>query len=294
MKVLNYGSLNIDYVYKVDSFVVEGETKSSLDYNIFAGGKGLNQSVAMSKAGLDVYHAGKIGKEGMFLKDILDKAKVNTNNVVVYDKESGHAIIQVDTAGRNCILLHGGANQNIEKDEIDKMLTNFSKGDLLMLQNEVSNIGYIIDRAYEKGMVVAINPAPMNDKVLSYPLDKVSILMVNEIEGKQLTGVINEDDALDAMIKKYPKSTILMTLGKDGSICYHNNKTYRQGIYKVKAIDTTSAGDTFCGYFVRELLNNQSIEKALDFASKASAICVSKAGAAVSIPTYEEVLSTKL
>jgi len=289
MKVLNYGSLNIDYVYGVENFVADGETINSLSYDIYAGGKGLNQSVALSRAGFNVYHAGKIGNDGLFLKKLLDDENIDTSNIRVYDKESGHAVIQVDAAGRNSIIVHGGANRRIERAEIDSCLFHFSKGDVLILQNETNKISYLIDEAYRREMFIAINPAPMNEAVKSYPLDKVSLLILNENEGHSLAKETDPFKLIEVLHKAYPKPTILLTLGKEGSLCFHNGKLYRQGIYKVKAIDTIAAGDTFCGYFLKSFLEGCGVGCALDTAARAAAICVSRKGAATSIPFPEEL-----
>lgn len=128
MKFLNYGSLNIDKIYEVEHFVQAKETCASLRYYELPGGKGLNQSIALARLNIPVYHAGKIGKDGLFLKDLLEKQGVNTKYLQISDEVSGHAIIQVDQQGENCILLYGGANQTITSDEIKMVFKDFSKG----------------------------------------------------------------------------------------------------------------------------------------------------------------------
>ena len=136
MRVLNFGSLNIDYVYSVDHFVQKGETISSSMLNVFSGGKGLNQSVALSRAGVEVYHAGMIGMDGLFLVELLEDAGVDTRYVVrSKDVRTGNAIIQNDSQGDNCIILYGGANQAVSKEMIDNVLKEFGSGDWLVLQN---------------------------------------------------------------------------------------------------------------------------------------------------------------
>jgi len=150
MRVLNFGSINIDYVYSVDEFVKSGETKAARSLSVFAGGKGLNQSLAMAKAGLRVIHAGKVGKEGEFLIDTLKNGGVDTKLVEISDVPTGHAIIQVDDRGRNCILLFGGANQDIGEAYIDRSLLDFGSGDMLILQNEISSISSKLPRQRPK------------------------------------------------------------------------------------------------------------------------------------------------
>ena len=289
MKVLNYGSLNIDYVYTMDEFVKEGETKSSISFKKNIGGKGLNQSIAFKKAGLDIYHAGKIGNDGFFLKEYLKDNGVNVENIFVDDDESGHAIIQVDNNGNNCIILNGGANQRILKEEIDLVLNKFKANDLLILQNEINNVDYIIEEAYKKGMQIAINLAPINGNEKKFDLTKVNIINVNESEGKALANKENPDDVFEELIKNYPNSMIILTLGELGSRCYYQGERFSQNIFKVEVIDTTSAGDTFFGFFLKEYYQTKNIKRALLIASKASSICVSRKGASISIPNYDEV-----
>ena len=166
MKVLNFGSLNLDYVYDVDHFVREGETISSADMNVFCGGKGLNQSVALAKAGVKAYHAGAVGSaDGAMLLEALSNVGADISYIKRYDMSSGHAIIQKNRAGNNCILLYGGANQNIDIDFIKEVLKDFDKGDILLLQNEVSNLSFIIDEGYKRGMSIVLNPSPINEKI---------------------------------------------------------------------------------------------------------------------------------
>jgi len=151
MKILNFGSLNIDYTYQVEHFVRAGETLSSDSLQIFSGGKGLNQSIALSRAGADVWHAGAVGKEdGEFLLRQLEEAGVHTEFIAHTEGKTGHAIIQKDPTGQNCILLYGGANQEITRQMADRVLESFEEGDFLILQNEISEIGYIMEKAHEK------------------------------------------------------------------------------------------------------------------------------------------------
>lgn len=159
MKILNFGSLNLDYVYGVEHFVMAGETISSSSRDTFCGGKGLNQSVALAKAGGNVFHAGNIGAEGGMLRDMLESAGVDTHLTKEVGVPTGHAIIQVNKKGNNCIILFGGANQQITSAQTDATLAEFSAGDYLILQNEVNMLAEIIDKAYAKGMVIFLNPS---------------------------------------------------------------------------------------------------------------------------------------
>jgi len=177
MKILNFGSLNIDYVYQMDHFVREGETISSDSLEIFCGGKGLNQSLALSKSGVKVWHAGAVGElDGEILTQQLEQFGIDTKNIKRVKNKTGHAIIQKNQAGQNGILLYGGANQEITKNQVDQVLNEFRKGDFLILQNEINEVGYIMEQAYGKGMRIVLNPSPMNRKIWSYPLHYVEFL----------------------------------------------------------------------------------------------------------------------
>lgn len=171
MKILNFGSLNIDNVYQVDGLVLSGNTIDSKEYQVFSGGKGLNQSVAMSKAGAkEVYHAGNIGMNGEFLMYTLLEHGVKTDFIKRSQCKTGHAVIQVADNAEHTIIIHGGSNHNIDIEFIDEVLNHFQAGDLLLLQNEINNVGYIIEAAHARGLTIVLNPAPANKKVLAYDL----------------------------------------------------------------------------------------------------------------------------
>ena len=295
MKILNYGSLNIDYTYSVDHFVRGGETMSSEEMHVFSGGKGLNQSIALSKSGAEVWHAGAIGTgDGDFLIRQLKEAGVNTEYISVLDGKTGHAIIQKAKDGGNCILLFGGANQQITREMVDGVMDHFEKGDYLVLQNEISEIGYIMERAREKGMVLVFNPSPMDDKISTYPLEYVDYFLLNEIEAGDICGEQGSgEELLQKLSAKFPEAKIVLTLGGDGSLYRDGAQILKQGIYKVPVADTTAAGDTFTGFLIGGLVQGLDGREALDLAAKASAIAVSRPGAAPSIPSREEVEAFK-
>ena len=299
MKVLCFGSLNIDYTYKVPHFVKKGETLASERLQVFGGGKGLNQSVALAKAGTEVYHAGSIGQDGMFLLDMLKDAGANTDFVKILDTvRTGNAIIQNDKSGDNCIILYGGANQAITREQVDEVMSHFESGDYLVLQNEINELGYIVEKAHEKGMIIVLNPSPMNEKILALPLDVINYFILNEVEAAQILGKEDKgeeswEQIADDLLKKFPQATIVLTMGSEGSIFKNQKETVCQSIYKVQAVDTTAAGDTFSGYFIGGILGGLSAKEAMDQASKASAIAVTRKGAAPSIPVLAEVQNYK-
>jgi ribokinase len=294
MKVLNFGSLNIDYVYSVDHFVRAGETLASSDLELFCGGKGLNQSIAFARAGAQVFHAGCVGKDGSMLTDALKDSGVDTSLVKINDNIStGHAIIQVNKNGENCILLFGGANLTISEDFVREVISNFEHGDLLILQNEINNIDLILKLAHEKGLQTVLNPSPFNEKILALELTLIDWLIVNETEGKEITGKEDSDDILDTLLSRFPHLKIVLTLGEGGSVYADKSLRTKQDIFKAKVVDTTAAGDTFTGYFFSSVMRGSTPAEALRIASAASAIAVSRKGASPSIPTLNEVISSE-
>lgn len=294
MKVLNFGSLNVDYVYSVDHMIMPGETQNSSGMNIFLGGKGFNQSVALAKAGVEVYHAGQIGEDGLMFLDGCKEYGVNTKYIRQMEGKGGHTIIQVDKNGQNSIILYGGSNRTISREFVDSVLADFEEGDYLVLQNEINQLDYIIDQAYAKGMKIVLNPSPFDSELDACDMNKVSYFLLNEIEGAQLTGETELSVIPDRILEMYPNSAVMLTMGHAGSVYKDAKETVKQGIYKVKAVDTTAAGDTFTGYFIAGLIAGEPMAKILDTAAKASAIAVSRAGASPSIPSKKEVEEAKL
>ena len=291
MQILNFGSLNIDHVYAVDHFVAPGETLSSTGYRINAGGKGLNQSVALSRAGVRTLHAGMIGRDGIFLKETLESAHVDTSHVIIGDLPTGHAVIQVEkNSGQNSILLYPGANMAIPQAEMRRILQTMPEGSWLLLQNEINDIPFLIREGKKCGLKIAINPAPCTEAVRSYPLQLCDLIMVNEIEAAQLTALSGTPRQMAAALtERFPKSEVVITLGKDGALYRYGKKEIAVPARVVKAVDTTSAGDTFTGYFLAARLRCMDAEAAMKCAVYASSITVSRHGAAVSIPTADEV-----
>lgn len=293
MKILNFGSLNIDYVYSVDHFVRPGETLSSSVLEQFCGGKGLNQSIAFARAGSETYHAGCIGAEGTSLVSMLRESGVNTKFVrTVPSCPCGHAIIQVTKKGENCILLYGGANQAITSELIEEVFADFESGDLLMLQNEINGLDQIIQTAHAKGMQIALNPSPFHPSILDLDLSLVHWIIFNETEGYELTGETQPNKILNVLLQRYPNMKLILTLGSRGSV-YADSCTYaEQPIFSTEVVDTTAAGDTFTGYFFSAVMRGKSPQQALAVASAASAVAVSRKGAAPSIPTPAEIRSS--
>lgn len=289
MGIINFGSMNIDYVYSMPHFVQPGETIHSEAYNIYCGGKGLNQSIAVARAGAGIIHAGMCGKGGELLLNFLNENRVNTSFIGKPDVPQGHALIQVAKSGENCIILYPGSNNAVTKEYVDKVLDAHKEPQYVMLQNEISEVDYIIRKAYEKGFKVVLNASPIDDALLKTDLSKVEWLLVNEIEGACFTGEEDPERIIAGLKKLSPGTGIVLTLGKKGSICAKGDMMIRRDIFKVDAVDTTAAGDTFTGYFVAALDFGLSAEDALLRATAASAISVTRPGAGPSIPFSNEV-----
>ncbi len=294
MKAVNIGSCNIDYVYAMEHFIQPGETKDCIRMTRGCGGKGLNQSIAIARAGVEVWHAAYIGAEGGFLKEKMEEKGVDTRFVRVGEGANGHAIIQVDTNGQNSIILYGGTNRQFTEKYVDEVLAQCQRGDAIVLQNEINNIPYIIEQAWAHGLRVAFNAAPYNAAIRRYPLDKVEWLIVNEVEGAGLSGEEEPEKILDALEKSYPNTRILLTLGRDGAVYDSDGVRTRVKACSVKAVDTTAAGDTFIGYFLRGVLDGWTSAETLKLATVASAIAVTRPGAADSVSAYDEVVNSPL
>ncbi len=289
MKLLVFGSLNIDHTYRMPHLVREGETLTSSAYARSEGGKGFNQAVALAKAGQPVHFAGAIGQDGLFLRDYLQSLGVNTDHIRVLEVPTGHAIIQVDEQGRNAIILFGGANQAITEAQVDEVLAQFGAGDYILLQNEISLGDVILRKAHAKGMQVILNPSPISDELLRWPFDLVDWLILNEIEGCDMTGQTEPDKIIAALQQELHIPHIVLTLGDKGAIYADREVCIRQCALPADVVDTTAAGDTFTGYFFASFLSGHSPADALRKAAAAAALTISRPGAARAIPFAEEV-----
>ena len=289
MKIVNYGSMNIDNVYSVEHMARPGETILATGRGVFCGGKGLNQSIAIAKAGGEVYHAGILGEDGGMLLDALHRAGVDTAYVRRAAGPSSHTVIQVDANGQNSIIVFGGENMRPTEEDIDRVLEGFGPGDAVIMQNELYNSPLMMRKAAARGLCVIFNPSPVNDALADYPLESVSWFLLNEIEGEALTGESEPQAILARMKEKYPSASVVLTLGAEGAYCMHEGQTLYQPAFRVKAVDTTAAGDTFTGYFVSGLAQGMPMERIMKRAARASSIAVGRMGAADSIPLAAEV-----
>lgn len=290
-RILVFGSLNVDESFHVDHIAKPGETIASYDVKQNVGGKGLNQATALAKAGARVALAGCIGRSDKALfYDHLKASSIDVTHLSCLDDFSGRASIQVDKEGQNCIVLFGGTNLKISQDYVDAVIQDFAKSDSILLQNEINLNDYIINQAYERGLTIFLNPSPFNDAIFDLPLEKVDWFLLNEIEAAALAGQAELDDhTLDRLQDRYGDSNFIITMGSAGSLCLVDGRVYRQDSYQVPTVDTTAAGDTFTGYFMAKYFESGDAQEALDLASRASAVTVTREGASQAIPTLEEV-----
>ena len=290
-KALVIGSINIDKVYELEHIVRPGETVSSQKYRTAWGGKGLNQAIALSRGGADTALAGCVGAPELeALTAVCAEAGVDAARIRARSVTTGHAIIQVDANGQNCIIVEPGANGTVDPDDIAAFLEGYGTGDILLTQNEISHMPEVLRAAHEKGLTVVLNPSPFSAEILSWPLECVDIFLVNEIEGEALSGESAPEKILDTLRRRFPRAAIVLTLGHDGAMYADKTERFSVPARRVTAVDTTAAGDTFTGYFLAMLLRGGTPKDAMEIAATAAAIAVTRPGAVPSIPWLEETL----
>lgn len=289
MKVLCFGSMNIDESYLMDHFVRPGETQSALKCTRSLGGKGFNQALAIAKAGGEVIMAGCIGRDGYDFKKALEQYHCTTQFIREVNAPTGHAFIQV-AGGENAIVINHGANHAITDAFIDEVLSVMHAGDMILLQNEINNVDKIIKKAHERKLKIIFNAAPMHEAVLDYPLDVIDLLVVNVREAQALTNnPTSLEELMNALETKFMHQDILLTVGEQGSYYLSEGKRKYVAALSCHVVDTTGAGDTYIGYYLASLMANKSIEEAMQIASLAAACTCEKSGASSAIPTKDEL-----
>lgn len=283
MSIINFGSINVDYVHRVPHFPQPGETLAATSFEKGLGGKGANQSIAIARAKGSVAHFGAIGQDDGWVLDQLKDAGVDVGKISVSKTPTGHAIIYVDDHGENNIVLNGGANQTFTNASIEGALADATAGDWLLFQNETNNADHALKIARQQGMKIAYAAAPFDAQSAASIIPQVDLIAVNEIEAQQLA------QALGTSVDQLNCDYVLVTKGEKGAELRTPSGAFTSTSFKVDAIDTTGAGDTFLGFFLAELDKGTPPETALKIASAASAIQVTRLGAASAIPSYTEV-----
>ena len=235
-----------------------------------------------------IYHNPRCSKSRETL-NLLKENGVHDDYLLHRDCTQGSTMIQVSPKGENCILLFGQSNHAITKAQVEETIAAFAPGDYLVLQNEVSCLPEMVEAGAKRGLHVVLNPSPFDDSLRSLDYNQIRWIFINEVEGHQMTGETAPDAILSALRAKYPALCVVLTLGSAGSICCTPEKTVHQPIFRVQAVDTTAAGDTFTGYFLAALTQGLPLETCMARAAAASAISVTRQGAAPSIPRAEEV-----
>lgn len=285
MTIYNLGSINIDHVYRLATLPQAGETLHAQDFAMGLGGKGANQSVAAARAGAHVVHLGAMGTADDWALQRLRIAGVETGRIArLAEQATGHAIILVDAAAENCIVIHGGANHALSNRILEQDLADIGPGDILLLQNETNLQSATAARARAKGARVIYSAAPFQIEALRAVLPHVSILAVNEGEARQTFAAFGED---------LPVEGLLITRGAKGAE-YRDltrGRTHAQPAFAVRAIDTTGAGDCFAGWFAAGLARDEDIPTALRHAAAAAALQVTRQGAGDAMPDRDEVMA---
>ncbi|MBC2850096.1 ribokinase [Cetobacterium sp. 8H] len=299
-KIVVVGSINMDLVTICERAPRGGETLLGKKFMQIPGGKGANQAVAIGKMHSDVTMLGKVGKEGMgdILLNSMKNDGVDISNIEYSDESTGIAKIIVEENGQNRILVVPGANYSVDNNYIDRHMDAIKNSDIVVAQLEIplETVKYVFKKAKELGKITILNPAPavkLDDEIIA----NSDYIIPNETELELLSGISTIDDegvekAAQALLDKGVKG-LIVTLGSKGCMFIDKNNKHKFDAYKVKAIDTTAAGDSFIGGFVNGIASGLTFEESIDRGTKVAAISVTRIGAQTSIPTLEEVLNFK-
>ena len=299
-KILVIGSINIDIVISADHFALPGQTILGRGLKKVPGGKGFNQAIACGKLGADVSMVGCVGNDadGKACLNYLDENSIDGKDIEIVDTNTGTAIITVCN-GENTIVLDRGANDYCTSELIEKNVKSILEADIIVLQYEIpmETIKYILEIANREDKFVVLNPAPymyLEEEYLKY----IDLIVLNETEAEGLTGKDFSDienaktNIFD--ILKFGIESVIITLGKNGCVYNLAGEIIHKEAYKVRVVDTTSAGDSFIGGLCTTLSDGKSFSEAIDYATKVSAITVTREGSSISIPTKDEVESLEL
>ncbi|SNR36842.1 ribokinase [Puniceibacterium sediminis] len=285
MAIYNLGSINADLVYRVPHLPTAGETLASTSLSRGLGGKGANMSVAASRAAARVVHIGAVGEDGAWAVGRMLEYGVDTRSIAVVDQQTGHAIIAVDDAGENLILLFPGANHAISETQIAQALKDAGPDDIFLFQNETNAGAYAAGIASRQGLRVAYAAAPFDAAAVAAVLPLLDILVLNAVEAAQL------EEATGQTMANLPVRDVVVTLGADGCRWYNTDAGEAQHFpaIPVTPVDTTGAGDTFTGYLMAGLDRGMPMAQAITLAQRAAAIMVTRIGTADVIPDLKDL-----
>ncbi len=283
MTIYNLGSINWDRIYHLAHFPAAGETISASGTDTGLGGKGLNQSVAVIRAGGELAHCGAIGAKDAPMAEALKSLGIDTTAIEKVDNfGTGTALILLDSSGENSIILEAGANHHISQQHISSSLSNSRPGDWFLTQNETNNIEFGIDFARAQNMNIAFAAAPFDHNIVIPLLEKIDLLAVNQIEYEQILQALGSSQLPDNV-------AIFLTKGAAGIQYIVGGQSLEFAAPSVEVVDTTGAGDTALGSFLARLDQQFEHQEALEFAVFASALQVTRSGAVGAIPELHEV-----
>ncbi|WP_282128646.1 ribokinase [Roseobacter litoralis] len=289
MAIYNLGSINADNVYRVPHLVGPGETLAATGFSQGLGGKGANMSVAAARAAARVFHIGAVGPDGAWASERLLEYGVDTRHIARVDEPTGHANICVDEAGENDIVVFAGANRAITDAMIGAALAEASPGDSFVTQNETSGQAYGAETARKLGLRVIYSAAPFDATAVSAVMAHLDLLVLNAVEAAQLSAQTGSD------IGDLPVSDVIVTMGSQG--CKWLSRGAEPCLFPaldVTAVDTTGAGDTFTGYLIAGLDRGMPMAQAIDLATRAAALMVTRVGTADVIPDLKEIQDMRL
>lgn len=294
-RVLVMGSSNTDLVCVVDHLPAPGETVPSHEYHVAGGGKGANQAVAAARAGAQVTFAGAVGSDDFGRERLLDLKNdgINTSAVDILEGvASGLAFIFVDDSGENQIVTYGGANDRLTHEHVTRVARLAQPNFLLLtLESPPACIDALLSIASTSNSTVALNAAPYKTIARDY-FDRIDILIVNEIEASQLcNSVVAFESAADSAValRESGPKVVVITLGADGAVVADQRGTIRFPALPIDAVDTTGAGDAFCGAMIAAMSNGADARNAVQKAVIAGGLAATRKGAQPSLPTLEEI-----
>ncbi len=288
MAIWNLGSINADFVYAVPHIPAPGETLSSTNRQTFLGGKGANMSVAAARAAAHVNHIGAVGQDGRWAVQRLLEYGVDTRNITEIETETAQAIIMVTPDGENAIILHPGANAEIPQATLQTAMAEAQTGDWLVIQNETNLQRTAATLGKKMGLKVAYAAAPFDADRVQAVLPHLDFLILNAVEAEQLANATGKSPA------ELPVRDVIVTLGSDGADWYGGHGKQHFDAIKVDPVDTTGAGDTFTGYVLAGLDRGMPMGQAIQQATKAGALMVTRHGTADVIPDLSEVQAFQL
>jgi ribokinase len=285
MTIFNLGSINADLVYHLPHLPAPGETLVAGGLVRGLGGKGANMSVAAARAGARAVHIGAVGPDGAWAVERLMEYGVDTRHIARVPDATGHAVILLEPGGENSIVVHPGANAALQPAMVDSALSEARDGDLFITQNETTAQVAAAQSASARGMRVAYAAAPFAAHAVEAVLPVLDLLVLNAVEAAQLT------DALGKPLDRLGVADVIVTLGADGCDWYATDRgqVTRFDAIEVDALDTTGAGDTFTGYLLAGMDRGMPMAQAIQLATRAAALMVTRVGTADVIPDLLEV-----